>query len=202
MNMGNDISWLSQAGLDTQAGIGYTGGQEKYLSAISRFYANYVKNREKIMEYRSAGDFENYMITVHALKSNSRMIGASALGSAFEVLENAARNSDVQRIESDTDKALSMYKDLIEALKPIENMGSVRASDEISGDVARETSEALLAALDDFDDDLARELIKKLAGYPFRITQKNRLKEAADLIEDFMYEDAAEIIKEIVPAIE
>ena len=202
MNMGNDISWLSQAGLDTQAGIGYTGGQEKYLSAISRFYANYVKNREKIMEYRSAGDLENYMITVHALKSNSRMIGASALGSAFEALENAARNSDVQRIESDTDKALSMYKDLIEALKPIESMGNVRASDEISGDVARETSEALLAALDDFDDDLARDLIKKLAGYPFRITQKNRLKEAVDLIEDFMYEDAAEIIKEIVPAIE
>ena len=168
----------------------------------NRAVAAIKKNREKIAEYRSDGDYENYMITVHALKSNSRMIGASALGSAFEALENAARNGDVQKIESDTDKTLSMYKDLIEALKPIENMGDVRASDEISGDVARDTVEALLAALDDFDDDLAKALIKKLDGYPFRITQKNRLKEAADLIEDFMYEDAAEIIKEIVPAIE
>ena len=202
MKMGNDISWLAQAGLDTQTGIGYTGGEDKYLSAINRFYANYEKNREKVAEYRSARDYENYMITVHALKSNSKMIGASALGSAFEALENAARNGDVQKIESDTDKTLSMYKDLIEALKPIENMGDVRASDEISGDVARKTAEALLNALDDFDDDLAKELIKKLAGYPFRITQKNRLKEASDLIEDFMYEEAAEIVKEIVPSIE
>jgi HPt (histidine-containing phosphotransfer) domain-containing protein len=200
--MGNDISWLAQAGLDTQTGIGYTGGQDKYLSAINRFYSNYTKNRDKIIEYRSAGDYENYMITVHALKSNSKMIGASALGSAFEALENAARNGDVQKIESDTDNALSMYKDLIEALKPIEQMGDVTTADEISGKVAKETADALLAALDDFDDELSKELIKKLAGYPFRITQKNRLKEASDLVEDFMYEDAAEIIREIMPSIE
>lgn len=200
--MGNDITWLAQAGLDIQAGIGYTGGQDKYLSAINRFYANYEKNRNKITEYRSAGDIENYMITVHALKSNSRMIGAADLGSAFEILENAARNGDVQKIESDTDNALSLYKDLIEALKPIEQMEDVHVPDEISAETARETAEALLTALDDFDDDLAKELIKKLAGYPFRITQRNRLKEASNYIDDFMYDDAAEIIKEIVPAIE
>ena len=197
-----DITWIANAGLDVQTGIGYTGGQDKYISAIKRFYSNYGKNRESIESFKASGDYENYMITVHALKSNSKMIGAGELGSIFEALENAARTGDVQKIEADTDKALSMYETLVGLLKPVEEMGDVRAADEISGDVAKETAEELLKALDDFDDDLSKELIKKLSGYPFRITQKSRLKEASDLVDDFIYEDAAEIIKEIIPAIE
>ena len=130
------------------------------------------------------------------------MIGAGELGKLFEALENAARTGDVSTIDTDTDNALAMYEALVSRLKPVEEMGDVRAADEISGDVARETAEKLLGALDDFDDDLSKAIIKKLSGYPFRITQKNRLKEASDLVDDFMYEDAAEIINEIIPAIE
>ena len=60
----------------------------------------------------------------------------------------------------------------------------------------------LLEALDDFDDDLSAELVKKLSGYPFRLTQKDRLAEAAAFIGDFLYDEAAEIIKEISGEIE
>lgn len=202
MRMEKDITWLENTGLDIQTGIGYTGGQDKYISAIKRFYSNYGKNRESIENYKAAEDYENYMIKVHALKSNSKMIGAGELGKLFEVLENAARTGDVSKIDADTDNVLAMYEALVSRLKPVEEMGDVRAADEISGDVARETAEKLLGALDDFDDDLSKELIKKLSGYPFRITQKNRLKEASNLVDDFMYEEAAEIINEIIPAIE
>ena len=59
-----------------------------------------------------------------------------------------------------------------------------------------------MEALDDFDDDLSAELVAKLGGYPFRITQRQKLKKAADLISDFMYDEAAELIKEIIPSIE
>ena len=97
---------------------------------------------------------------------------------------------------------MASYKSLIEKLKPIEEIGKAQAPDEISADEAIRLSEKLLEALDDFDDDLSKELAIKLAGYPFRITQRDRLKEAIAFIEDFMYDDAAEIIREIVPAIE
>ena len=40
------------------------------------------------------------------------------------------------------------------------------------------------------------------SGYPFRMTQADKLREAVALIEDFMYEEAAEIIRQIAPAIE
>ena len=44
--------------------------------------------------------------------------------------------------------------------------------------------------------------MNKLSGYPFRITQKEKLKEAIGFVDDFLYDEAAEIIKEIYETIE
>ncbi|MCR5674587.1 MAG: Hpt domain-containing protein [Lachnospiraceae bacterium] len=200
--MDYDFSWLAEAGLDTGTGLDYTGGKEKYLSALQRFFKSHEKNRARVLDYFESKDWENYRITVHALKSNAKMIGATDLSKAFEALETAAASGDTAAIERDHAPVIEAYDHLAEVLKPIGEMGDVRAADEISAEVARETADKLLAALDDFDDELSKELATKLSGYPFRITQRDRLKEAAGLIEDFMYDEAAEIIREIVPAIE
>lgn len=200
--MGTDLNWLSEVGLDTQTGISYTGGEDKYISAVQRFYKNYEKNRKKVEESFSSKDYESFMITVHALKSNAKMIGAMALSGCFEALEDAARNKDISTIEEKTSPTLSDYAALIEKLSPIGQIGDASAADEIPADVAKATAEELLAALDDFDDDLSKRLAKKLSGYPFRITQAGKLKEAIAFIDDFMYDEAADIIKEIAPTIE
>ena len=142
------------------------------------------------------------MITVHALKSNSKMIGAGPLSIEFEKLENAAREGNTAVIVSNTPSTLMSYKELVEKLSPIMNMGDVKPADEISAEEAKKTAEALFAALDDFDDDLSKSLAKKLSGYPFRLTQADRLKEAIAFIDDFMYDEAAAIVKEIYPTIE
>ncbi|MCR5302683.1 MAG: Hpt domain-containing protein [Lachnospiraceae bacterium] len=197
-----DIAWLNETGLDTESGISYTGGQDKYISALQRFYKNYEKNSAKVCEYLDAKDYENYMITVHALKSNAKMIGARDLSTLFETLETASRNNETELIEAQNAVALKEYGDLIQKLAPIGAMGDVRAADEISAEVARETVDKLLEALDDFDDEGAKKLTKILSGYPFRLTQAEKLKEAASFIEDFMYDEAAAIIRQIAPAIE
>ncbi len=200
MNM--DITWMNEAGLDTQTGISYTGNTEKYVSAVQRFYKNYEKNRAKVEEYFAGKDYENFMITVHALKSNAKMIGATNLSGSFEALENAAREQDTATIEALTPPVLRDYAELMEKLEPVGEMGDVKAADEISAEIARTTVDSLLAALDDFDDEEAKKLAKTLSGYPFRMTQAEKLKEATSFIEDFMYDEAADIIRQIATAIE
>ena len=200
--MEKDLTWIEEAGLDMESGMGYTGGQDKYISAIQRYYRNYEKNRKMVEEFFAQKDYENFKITVHALKSNSKMIGATVLSGMFETLEAAAGSEDTGVIEELTPRVLTDYADLIEKLKPAGEMGDVRAADEISGEIAKDTAEKLLEALDDFDSDLAAELARKLSGYPFRMTQAGMLKEAAGCIDDFMYDEAAEIIRQIIPEIE
>ena len=197
-----DITWMEEAGLDTATGISYTGGHDKYISAVQRFYRSYEKNRSMLEEYFAQKDYESFKITVHALKSNSKMIGADALSGLFETLEAAAGNEERDIIDELTPRVLKDYADLIEKLKPAGKMGDVRAADEISAQTAKETVDKLLEALDDFDSDLAAELAKKLSGYPFRMTQADMLKEASAYIDDFMYDEAADIIRKIAPEIE
>ncbi len=200
--MSVELNILKAAGLDTETGLSYTGGMDKYISAVNRFYKNYEKNRAKVEECFSAKDYENYMITVHALKSNSKMIGALELSAGFEALEGAARDNNTAYIEAHNAEVISMYEKLVEGLKPIGLRDSAQAAGEISGDEAKQVSDSLLAALDDFDDEKSKELANRLSGYPFRITQRDRLKEAIAFIDDFMYDEAAEIIREIYTAIE
>lgn len=54
-----------------------------------------------------------------------------------------------------------------------------------------------MEALDDFDDVTSKKLVQYLSGYPFQEEQKNRLDEAKDYIEDYLYDDALEIIREL-----
>lgn len=200
--MSYDITMLKDAGIDTGVGSEYTGGGDKYISALQRFYKGYEVNKSKVEDFYEKEDWANYNIIVHALKSNSKMIGAMSLSSSFEKLEMAASSGDEGTIKSNHKSTLDAWAEIIKALLPIGEMDRVKAKDEISADVARDVADRLLEALDDFDDELSLELAQKLSGYPFRITQRDKLKEATAYIEDFMYDEAADIIRQIAPAIE
>jgi hypothetical protein len=142
------------------------------------------------------------MVVVHALKSNAIMIGAKELGSSFEKLEEASRDGDRKYVEEHTAPVLVNYIELVEKLRPVGEAGDVHTPDELDGPGALKVADDLMKALDDFDDELSKELANKLMGYPFRITQKNRLGEAIGFIDDFMYDEALKIIREIYPNIE
>ncbi|MCR5509316.1 MAG: Hpt domain-containing protein [Lachnospiraceae bacterium] len=200
--MDHDITKLIEYGIDTETGIGYTGNREKYISALQRFYRSYDKNRAKVESALGENDLENYMIIVHSLKSNARMIGAANLSAKFEALEMASRNGDMETVKSETSDALSDYEMIVKVLEPIGTADKVTAADEISADEARKIAKDLLASLDDYDDEASALLAAKLAGYPFRLTQKDLLKKATGYIGDFLYDEAAGIIEQIAETIE
>ena len=197
-----DFGVLDAKGISTKDGIGFTGGNEKYVSAMQRYFKGYESNKKAVTDLLAAGDIEGYAIKVHSLKSNSRMIGANELAGLFEELELAAKAGNASLINEKTPNALALYDSVIDAIRPFGEMDSVKVAGEISAEEARDVANRLLEALDDFDDDLSAELANKLSGYPFRMTQKQKLREATDYISDFMYDEAMELIKEIIPAIE
>ena len=195
--MAFDVELLLPVGIDVKTGLEYTGGRDKFISAMQRYYKASAGNKAKIKEYLDKGDMENLSIVVHSLKSNSRMIGATSLGTKFETMEYASRNGDVAAVREGIGDVLEEYETILIALAPLGEMEELKADGELNAEEAKEVLENLLNALDEFDDDNSLEYARKLMGYPFRVTQKNRLKEAIDLISDFMYEEAMEIIKEI-----
>ena len=200
--MDYDFKWLDEIGLDTKNGMAYTGGQDKYIAALQRFYKGFDKNSARIDSFLLKEDYDNYLITVHALKSNAKMIGAPELSSIFEALENAAREGQFDTIRSDTPTAIQEYGALVKKLAPIGEIEDFHPADEISGEEAKRVADELLEALDDFDDDKSKELLQRLSGYPFRLTQKEILKTAKEYLDDFLYDETADAVKEVIPSIE
>lgn len=195
--MSFDVELLLPIGIDVKTGLEYTGGRDKFISAMQRYYKASAGNKAKIKEYLDKGDMENLSIVVHSLKSNSRMIGATYLGAQFEILENASRKGDTATVKEKMGDALKEYETILIALAPLGEMEDLKAEGELNADEAKDVVKKLLDALDEFDDDNSAEYAKKLMGYPFGMGQKAKLKDAINFISDFMYEDAAEIIKEI-----
>ena len=113
-----------------------------------------------------------------------------------------ALRSDTDYITSETDKVLDEYGRLVKSLAPIGELAEVHPAGELSGDEAKNTADELLEALDEFDDEESKKLAGKLTGYPFRINQKEKLKSAIRYIDDFLYDEAADIIREIYSSIE
>lgn len=197
-----DISFLDAKGIDTRTGIEFTGNKEKYISALKRYFNGFEDNSRKISEFYEKGDMDSYSITVHALKSNSKMIGAMALAEFFEKLEIASREGGITYVRENHNKMLEAYREFVELIRPIGEADVAPPADEIGAERAKEIASELLEALDDFDDEKSKELAVKLSGYPFRLTQKDLLSKAIKLIDGFMYDDAAGIIKEISETIE
>ena len=94
-----DFGPIEALGVDVKAGMDFTGGTDKYVSALRKYYKSSASNKEKIREYLQAEDMPNFAIIVHALKSNSRMIGNTSLGTKFETLEFASKEGDILKID-------------------------------------------------------------------------------------------------------
>lgn len=199
------LAQLGELGLNTTDGIGYTGSPEKYISALKKFTESCGENSAEVNKHLSSGRTQRYMVKVHALKSNSKMIGSTTLFAAFESLELAAQRSDIAFIDAGTERVLAEYTALAEAVSGIigaaETVPAVSAVPALSAEEAEDTAKRLLCALEDFDDELSAELAEKLSGFPFAEEQKELLNTAKKHIGEFMYDEAIELIWEIYPYI-
>ncbi len=196
-----DFSYLEERGIDVKAGIGFCADENRYLSMLQRFYKMYDKNRRKLLVPSEDGNNDGFTIAVHALKGNSRMIGANSFADLAEEFEEMGKSGKIDEITARLPELMDSYMVLMEIIKPYGEMEPVHIPGEMSEFEACEIGERLLQALDDYDGDLASKLLKELMKYPFRITLKRRLKEAGENIEGYMFEEAYATIRNALDSI-
>ncbi len=202
MNKAYDFEDLKLKGFNTDEGIGFTGNAEKYAAALQRFLRRAGKTKESISNAAGNGEYEDLTILVHALKGNARTIGADSLANMAEAMELDGKRGAYSEMVSRMDDLFKSLDETIDALMPYGEMEQLHPSSEISGQEAEETGMALIEAVEDYDDEKAKELIDKLMRYPFRYTLINVLKNARDDILEYEYTEALVKIKRVVSQIE
>jgi CheY-like chemotaxis protein/HPt (histidine-containing phosphotransfer) domain-containing protein len=102
-------------GINTQAGLVNSGGSlSAYCSILSIFSRDARDRIVGIRDTLEAGELTSYTITVHALKSAARSIGALEIGDTAEELEGAGKNQDWPLIKKKTEPFLLELQKLTE----------------------------------------------------------------------------------------
>ena len=189
---------LRNRGLDVDSALRFTGGEDRYITGLTRFYNAYEKNSNRIRNAYYNKDYEDYALIVHSLKSNARMIGDNELGNLAEKLQYAGEDRDIETIDLETNNLLKMYKSLVDFIEPY-------TSSDVEEGLSKEEVIKLLNELKDSLDDYEYEesliLHKKIAKYHFSPSQRVIYNDIKDTIEKFMYEEAIEMTDNIIKSI-
>ncbi len=104
--------------IDKSEAMSFCGGDESLYKELVDEYINDSDRKTFVLnESRSTGDWKNYAIIAHALKSSSKMIGAMELSETARRMEKAADVGDTAAIDKEHDSMLDLYSAVVDTLK-------------------------------------------------------------------------------------
>lgn len=195
---------LEKAGIHTKTGMQYClDNTEFYDELLIKFASDADGKKEDIGRFFGQKDWENYHIMVHALKSTARMIGADDLSNLAKDQEDAAKNRDVEYIESHHENLLVKYRETAESIRDIfsgeEKSGEQEEYQEISGSEFCRRLKEIEDSLNTFEADKAESLIEQLSGFVYcGDSVAGLLEEVARDVDDFEMAAALEKVKTLI----
>ena len=170
-------------GVDIEEALKYTGGAEILEATLKEFYKNIDKNSAKIQEFVDEGDYRNYTILVHALKSSARLIGAAKLSDDAKYLEKCGDDENVAEIIEKTPALLELYRTYKDNLAPLcaENEDDSN-KEEMTLEQYAEAVSNIKECIEAFDFDTADQIVEMAKEYKIPEEKKAHFKELAEAI--------------------
>lgn len=160
--------------VDKNAGLEANGGsKEIYEKVIESYVISGETEIESIKKYISENDIKNYTIKVHALKSASRLVGATYLGELAYELEKCGDSGDVDTIHEKTEMLINALNQVIEKLNSEYSILEKEDLLEYDAEYVQEILTAMSESCDAFDFDMVDKALKELDKYklPDSMTQ-------------------------------
>ena len=108
---------LERAGVDPSKGMDWCLNDiEVYTAVLLEFAGDGKEKQKELDEFYSEGDWENFMIRVHAVKSSAKTIGAQALSDSAKKLEKASGDRDEDYIVREYPGFVKIYRSTLAAI--------------------------------------------------------------------------------------
>lgn len=199
-NMGKGVqSSLVIEGLDTKYAMNLLGSEELYLTTLKDYYRGISKTAAQIEKLFNEGDWGNYTIEVHALKSASKQIGALELSDMAAEMEKAGNARDIDRIREENSGMLQMYRSYYDILQPIcqeeeETTDKPPVDEKILGELLTK----LMAAMDDLDMDEMERIVGEIIQYSYDETRKELVEDLRESVEEIDVDTAAQLARKLM----
>ena len=173
---------VAEHAIDYESAIKNCGTEELLLSTLRQYHAKIDETAYELETLFEAEDFPAYATKIHALKSTSRLIGATELSRLSAELEEAADRGDAAKIQEKHKTALGLlksYKEKLECAVGEDDSGKP----EISREHFRESLEKILSCAEDFDIDGLDNIISELGQYQFKDDLKEQFTKVKSFVE-------------------
>ena len=96
--MSDKLAFLKNSGFDIDSGLSYLGDEVMYNEILLDFKNNFINQMNEIKQTYENKDYPNYVILVHALKSNCRTLGINSLADLAYSHEMKGKENDYNYI--------------------------------------------------------------------------------------------------------
>ena len=142
-------------------------------------------------------DIHNFTITVHALKTTCRMIGAMELSDSFYALEKLGIENNLDKILEYTVSVLADFRSLKPYLAPYA-VKKITPDKDFDKEKVTKTMKDLADAIGNYDLARAEECMQQIAAYKFNDELSPLVQKLYDLVSALDYDEAAELSKKII----
>ena len=194
------LNKLEKAGFDVKAGIKYTGSLKNYKLYASDFLRMLPGMLESLDELMNTGDYENFTVNIHGLKSNFRALGNTSLFKKSRKSEELGKKGAFEELKSAYENDRPVYYECCESLVDI--FGTKELLPEFSAKELKIALKELRDAMKTFDLDTADAIVSDLETHkaPEDIAgEMNKLYREVTLLK---YEASVETAESLLKALE
>ncbi|MBR2275463.1 MAG: Hpt domain-containing protein, partial [Lachnospiraceae bacterium] len=179
------------------AAIKNSGSEDAFKTVLKIFYESIPEKTAEIEGYYACGDWENYTIKVHALKSSARLIGALSLADDAQLLEDAGKTVNIDFIRENHGPFMEDYKKFEGILAGIFTEEKSKEDKPLADEyLIQDTYEGLQMAAEAMDCDMIDAILSELEPYAFPREDEERLEKIRECAGNYDYDGILEVLKE------
>ena len=105
-------------GVDVESGLAKVDGNARDYIDILEIFTEYGPDKANEIEtFAKNHDYENYVISVHSLKSVAANIGAHQLFTMAKIHEFAGKSANTGFVDSNYEKLIQLYREIVDNIK-------------------------------------------------------------------------------------
>ncbi len=194
--------------IDADAALQNSGSEDALKAVMEIFYNSVPDKYAELEKFYETGDWENYTIKIHALKSSARLVGMLGLGEKAEKLEYAGKENDIQYIKDNHAQVMEEYLDIKKALDPLyvgeteaseppgTTEGTGQASDKPLADefLMESIYEGLKEAAEAMDSSMIEDIMAEISNYAIPESDTEKFEQIREKVSAFDYKGISDII--------
>ena len=183
-NMEDDNSEILNLlqGIDLEAAVKNCGSRDLLINVVKEFLTTIDSKADLIEKYALEKDYRNYTVTVHALKSSARLIGAMELSAMAAHLEECGNAEDEKEIKEKTPRLLDLFRSYNEKLAAINAPVNEDELSEIGVDELESAFSDMKELLEAYDFDTADNIMNMLTEYRIPDEYKEKYTKVKELM--------------------